>query len=292
MEHKGFGLGSALAWLKPVIPLLIPLHSHPQHPFLFLILSWWQLKIPPHSFLQVFFIFFKLKNVKPSEVHSLKNHIYTARFYYQYFFFFKDQFQTLSEGWLIFKLSSWPHELKLWPMVWYPNKSENIFLELSVMVQVIDTTFSSIPWSILFQLALQGSATAAHLTQAKHFKFFFPIILLFAQQIKYSLFSVIKPFQVCCCITSGTEQAWKSWFPWKLFTDPISLRSFHWKQQNPVERIFSSAVTESNQWKMWTFAPVPQSTFTAFSKFRHHKQREKLQYSFPGVFPKLHWHSC
>lgn len=27
-----------------------------------------------------------------------------ARFYYQYFFFFKDQFQTLSEGWLIFKL--------------------------------------------------------------------------------------------------------------------------------------------------------------------------------------------
>lgn len=77
------------------------------------------------------------------------------------------------------------------------------------MVQVSDTTFSSIPWRILFQLALQDSGTAAHLTQAKHFnlKFFLLIILVLAQQMKYSLFSVIKPFQVCCCITSGTEQA-------------------------------------------------------------------------------------
>lgn len=88
MEHEGFGLGSALAWLKSVIPLLIPLHSHPQHPFLFLILSWWQLKIPPHSFLQVFFIFFKLKNVKPSEVHSLKITFIWLIFTISTFFFF------------------------------------------------------------------------------------------------------------------------------------------------------------------------------------------------------------
>lgn len=31
------------------------------------------------------------------------------------------------------------------------------------------------------------------------------------------------------------------------------------------------------------FAPAPQSTFTAFSKFRHHKEREKLQDNLPGV---------
>lgn len=38
---------------------------------------------------------------------------------------------------------------------------------------------------------------------------------------------------------------------------------------------------------------APQSTFTAFSKFRHHKEREKLQDNLPGVFfSKCHWHSC
>lgn len=153
--------------------------------------------------------------------------------------------------------------------------------------------FLGILYSNLLCKALEQEG--AHLHQAKHFnlQFFSPIILLFAQQNKYSFFSVIKPFQVCCCVTSGAERAWKSLFLWKLFTDPI--RNFHWKQQNPVEGIFFSAMTELNEcgnWKMWTPAPAPQSTPTAFSKFRHHKEREKLQASFPGVFPKFHWHSC
>lgn len=71
---------------------LIPLHSHPQHPFLFLILPWWQLKTPLHSFLQVFFIsfsfFFLIKNHKTIWAVFFKNPIYVAHFYYQYFFFF------------------------------------------------------------------------------------------------------------------------------------------------------------------------------------------------------------
>lgn len=124
-----------------------------------------------------------------------------------------------------------------------------IFWELSVKVQVFDTTFSSIPWNTLFQLALQGPAAAAHLLQANfNFQFFSAIILLFAQQKKY--FSVLKPFQVCCCATSGAEQAWKI---------TVSLQIIHWSlqpqkfSQNPVEGIFSSAVT---QWiKIVDFAP-------------------------------------
>lgn len=51
--------------------------------------------------------------------------------------------------------------------------------------------FSGLPWFILFHLALQGSGTRVHLTSEKHvnIKFFLPIILLFAQQIKYPLVS-------------------------------------------------------------------------------------------------------
>lgn len=112
-----------------------------------------------------------------------------------------------------------------------------------------------------------------------------------SNKINNSLFGVVKPFQVCCCVTSGAEQAWKI---------TVFLEIIYWLHQK-----FSLEATKSywrdfllNDWmkNMDFFCSSSSVHFHSFffSKFRHLKEREKLQDNFPGVFfsPKSHWHSC
>jgi len=101
-------------------------------------------------------------------------------------------------------------------------------------VQATYTTFSSLPWRNLFHLALQGFGTPVHLTAAKHFSltFFLPTILLFAQQIKYSPLRALQNPSGCVAVPlqKPSKPANHIQFHWRLFTDPISLKGFHWKQ--------------------------------------------------------------
>lgn len=111
MEQKGFGLGIALARLKAVPAL--PACSHPQHPFLFPILSWWHLCT---HFLKSFSsLFLNLKTTKPSELYSLK--IPFIWFISTISIFFKETFRPVSNSqwslvdlWMKF-LISWTEAL-------------------------------------------------------------------------------------------------------------------------------------------------------------------------------------
>lgn len=105
MEQKGFGLGIALAWLKPVPP-----HSSAQSPSASI--SGFNL-IPMttqdcSALISFLSLLLKLKHTKPSELYSLKVPFINLIFINSIFKKKKPfrQFQTLSEGWLIFTLSS------------------------------------------------------------------------------------------------------------------------------------------------------------------------------------------
>lgn len=194
-----------------------------------------------HFFKSFSSLFFKVKKHKTMWAVQFKNPIYVAHFYYQYSFLKKllDQFQTLSEGWLSFKLSSWSHELKLW----HTDKFCHF-----LRTQCDGASF----WHHFFKHSLKHfiPTCSARLWNSSSFTSGKALLIsnfshssLFAQQNKYSLFGVIKPFQgVLLC-------HFRSWASLKItvFLEMIYWfhQKFSWKQPNPAEGIFFSAMTES-----------------------------------------------
>lgn len=146
--------------------------------------------------------------------------------------------------------------------------------------------FSSLPWNILFHLALQGSEQELISLQKSTWIFNSSYLLFCCLLNKWSIHyfqGVIKPFQVRCCITSETERAWK-WCSVTLeiiYQPLISDSKLHWKQQKPLQIIvFFSDITELNfenhgRLVLQFLNPLSQIS----PNFRYHRPWDKLQYN-------------
>lgn len=154
------------------------------------------------------------------------------------------------------------------------KKIESIFLVLNVTVQGSYTTFSSLPWSIPSCSARLWISIWFNISKVLPSQIFLTHRFAVCSTNSVLAFkSLIKPFWVLL-FHFRNQASLKTTlsFTGNYLSTPSASKVFHWKHHNPLQRIFCSAITELNEWKTWTScAPVPQSTSTSFSKFRHHK---------------------
>lgn len=147
------------------------------------------------------------------------------------------------------------------------------------MVQAFDTTFSSIPWSTLFQLALQCPGAAAHLPQTSISNFSHLSFCCLPNKINIHFAVLQNPFRCIAMLLQELSKPENHFF----------LEIIYWSLQpqkfshNPVEGIFFSAVTDSMNEKCGLCSSSSvhfHSFFQIQAPWREGKATGQLSWSF------------